>query len=120
MLLPKSLPSEGVNLVRTASVNSRLVAYQEATEIFLNQPVIGVGFNMYRYSQHEKGFLKENGNAQSWLTNHSGAGVPNSYLFVLATTGLTGFIALVYGLGRSSYTLFMSAQKRSQSCFIVS
>ncbi len=113
ILLPKSLPGEGVNLARTVSVNSRLVAYQQATEIFLKHPVFGVGFNMYRYAQHQAGFLKENGNAQSWLTNHSGAGVPNSYLFILATTGLIGFLAFLYMVGRSAYIMFRDAKKKN-------
>jgi len=34
----------------------------------------------------------------NWLTTHAGAGVSNSYLFVLATTGIAGFLLFLFFL----------------------
>ena len=92
MLLPKNYPGEGVRLLRTASVNSRVEEYKQAVELFKTSPVFGVGFNTYRYAQIQHGYLQP-GKSElplSMNSNHAGAGVPNSYLFVLATTGLFG------------------------------
>lgn len=92
LLIPKGLPSEGVNLLRTASINARFVEYEKAIEVFQSSPIYGVGYNLYRYAQFKFG-LTETGN---WVFSHAAAGVPNSFLFVLATTGILGFAAYVY------------------------
>lgn len=83
--------SEGTNLLRTASINARLLEYHQAVEIWQSAPLFGVGFNAYRYAQLHHGFL----NIETGMMNHAGAGVPNSLLFVLATTGIVGFAAYV-------------------------
>lgn len=88
-LLPKNLPSEGVNLARTASILARQESVERAWIIFKDNPLLGVGFNAYRYAQMRYGFLKDE-------SAHSGAGTDNSFLFVLATTGIIGFMAYLY------------------------
>lgn len=90
--------NEGTNLLRTASTAARIGNMQRAMSIITDSPLIGVGFNTYRYAQHKKGFLGGIG----WEISHSGAGVNNSYLFVMATTGIIGLIAFLYLL----YSLF--------------
>lgn len=87
IFVPKNLGGEGVNLLRTASINARFESYEKGTEIFKSSPVYGVGFNAYRYAQIDRNFIGKNPE-----TNHAGAGVSNSWLFVLATTGVLGFI----------------------------
>lgn len=89
LLLPKNLPSEGVDLGRTASVLARQESTQKALIIIKDNPLLGVGFNAYRYAQMRYGFLKDE-------SAHSGAGTDNSFLFVLATTGIIGFMAYLY------------------------
>lgn len=87
--------SEGTNLLRTASIQSRLTEYSQAIHIFSESPIRGVGYNAYRYAQRAHQFLPE----KSWTTDHAGAGVPNSYLFILATTGIVGmgiFVKMIY------------------------
>lgn len=78
---------ENVNPFRTTSVYARLANYSTALEIIRENPVFGVGFNAYRYAQEKKN--------PSYIINdipdHAGAGVDNSFLFVLATTGIVGF-----------------------------
>ncbi|MBI2036185.1 O-antigen ligase family protein [Candidatus Microgenomates bacterium] len=92
ILLPKSLAGEGVKLLRTASIEERLKSMEHAVAIFKDSPVFGVGFNTYRYAQKDYGFLPED----NWQVVHSGAGTDNSFLFVLATTGVVGFAAYLY------------------------
>lgn len=92
LLLPKGLPSEGVNLLRTASIDARTQEAENAIEIIKNNFVFGVGFNTYRFAKRAFGFLEDN----YWRQIHSGAGAENSFLFVLATTGIIGFFAFLY------------------------
>lgn len=88
ILLPKHLGGEGLNLLRSRSVAARWESYVHAVSIFGDSPIFGVGFNAYRYAQKRHGFLGET----DWEVLHSGAGVPNSFLFLLATTGIVGFL----------------------------
>ncbi len=82
------LKSEGTNLTRTASSQSRIESAQKALTIIKDNPIFGVGFNSYRYAQHKYGFIDKN-----WKNLHSGAGTDNSFLFILATSGIVGFLA---------------------------
>lgn len=77
---------EGLNLFRTASSNARIHSVEEAGQIIQRNPILGVGFNAYRYAQQRYGIRAVNGDR---ITN-ADAGTDNSYLFVLATTGIVG------------------------------
>jgi len=92
ILLPKNLGGEGVKLLRTASLISRSEYLNNAIIIFIDHPVLGVGFNSYRYAQHRYGFIDD----ISLKTSHAGSGTDNSFLFVLATTGIIGFTVYLY------------------------
>lgn len=92
MLLPKDLGSAGVELWRTASIFARIESAQQAWHIFRDNPLIGVGFNTYRYAQKDYGFT----NQSHWELSHSGAGTDNSFLFVLATTGVIGICTYIF------------------------
>lgn len=93
--LSKTHQSEGTNFLRSASVNARIESMHRGLLIFADHPFLGVGFNAYRYAQERYGY------AQSSLpSNHSGAGVENSYIFILATTGTVGFVAFVFLWGK--------------------
>lgn len=85
VVLPRPM-GEGGKLERTYSVSSRVKNWQQAVTIFHDHPLLGVGFNTYRYFQREYGFLNE----ESWRSSHAGAGVASSWLFILTTTGLAG------------------------------
>lgn len=84
-LVPKPA-GEGVNLARTSTVNFRLTNWYSALEIFPHHPLLGIGFDRYRYVQYAYGFLP----LDTWQTSHSASGVDNSFLFLLVTTGLIG------------------------------
>lgn len=83
---------EGLNPLRTASSVERLISLKEVSNIISGSPVIGVGFNAYRYAQLRLGFRSPAGAAIS----NADAGTDNSFLFVLATTGVVGFTFFVF------------------------
>jgi glycosyltransferase involved in cell wall biosynthesis len=80
LLLPRP-GGEGVNILRQYSLRTRIESWSDSTAIFLEHPVLGIGFNQY-----------------GTLVKQEGAfGVPyhpkspdNSFLFVLATSGVMG------------------------------
>lgn len=86
-----TLKSEGTNLLRIASTEARIDSLKNAVTIFKDNPIFGIGFNSYRYAQRDYGFVDE-----SKMTVHSAAGTDNSFLFVLATSGIIGFSAFMY------------------------
>lgn len=85
---PKAFKTEGTNILRITSSAERLKGSMVAIEIFTKNPIFGVGFNAYRYAQYEYGYLK----GPQWEITHAGSGSDNSFLFILATTGIVGFI----------------------------
>jgi O-antigen ligase len=91
-IAPKSFKTEGTNLLRINSSTARVESLEQAIEIYKKHPVFGVGFNAYRYAQNKYVGL----NTTYWETTHSGAGTDNSFAFVLATTGIVGFISYIY------------------------
>lgn len=94
IMLPKSLQSEGVNLFRTASIEARAHEYTQAFDIFTDNPLVGVGFNTYRYAQLKYGDL----GVLTDQPDHAGAGLPNSFLFIFATTGFIGGMFFLFFL----------------------
>ena len=72
--------AEGQNLFRTASIQGRFDSYQQGFFIFLQNPILGIGFNNYpRFGGHV-------------------VAPDSSLLFVLATTGMVGFGIFIYCL----------------------
>ncbi|MDO8488394.1 MAG: O-antigen ligase family protein [bacterium] len=96
LLLPRAPDGEGVKLERAYSIWSRLDSWKYAWTIFTDHPVLGVGFNTYRYAQKDYGFISP----EKWQTTHAGAGADSSLLFVAATTGILGLIAYLWYLKR--------------------
>lgn len=78
---------ENINLFRVVSTEARLETAKNAITIIKDHPIFGVGFNSYRYIQIRYGFRNKNAEL-----SHADAGVDNSILFVLATTGGVGLI----------------------------
>jgi len=107
-VLPRGPGGEGVKLERISSVLSRVGSWQQALIIAKDKPIFGIGFNTYRYAQKKYGFL-----AEDWQTSHSGGGVDNSFLFVLATSGILGLLGLLGLLGK----IFVLSFKKSPLVF---
>jgi len=85
ILLPRRA-SVGTRLERKDSAWARIVSWQKAIKIFSHSPLIGVGFNNYRWAQRA-----------SW-ESHAGAGSDSSLFFLLATTGVLGTSVYLYFL----------------------
>ena len=83
---------ENLDLFRVNSSVSRIHGLQTAVKIIQDNPLIGVGFDAYRYAQIRYGFIKPT----SPFPSHSASGVDTSLLFVTATTGVIGLIAYCY------------------------
>ena len=82
---------ENTNLLRFASVEARIGSSKSALEIFQKNPM-GVGFNTYRFAREKYGKTDWTGAGPS----RAGAGVDNSFILILVTTGLFGLISYVY------------------------
>jgi O-antigen ligase len=74
------------------SAQLRLTSWQHTAKIAADNWAFGTGFNTYRYVQQSYGFLDAD-----TVNIHSGAGSDSSLLFVLATTGIFGFIFYTLG-----------------------
>lgn len=75
------------NIDRGQSASLRIGTWEQGLVLFQKFPILGVGFNTYRYaieefSSADKQFIKSHGSTSN----------DSSLLFVLATTGLTGLI----------------------------
>ena len=82
---------ENTNLLRVASATQRLESSKQALAIFNKNP-LGVGFNTFRYAREKYGFK----DLSLFGPSHSGAGVDNSMVLILVTTGIPGFLVYVY------------------------
>ena len=71
---------EGVNLTRTFSITARSNNLKKGFRLFTNHPFTGLGYNTLPFS----------------ISNHSSAGLDNSFIFILVTTGLLGFTSFIY------------------------
>jgi O-antigen ligase len=92
LVLPKTFETEGTNFLRATSSDARISTAKEALTVIQTNPVYGVGFNAYRFAEQKLGLI----NGPDWQTTHGGAGTDNSFLFVLATTGIVGLIAFLH------------------------
>jgi O-antigen ligase len=81
-LLPKS-EGEGVNLLRTYSLTSRAFSTITAWEWFTDRPLWGMGFNAYKWVAVPVHEARQIPSLPS--------GPDNSFVLVLATTGIIGF-----------------------------
>jgi O-antigen ligase len=74
------------------SAHFRLISWKNTLDIAEDNLITGVGFNAFRYAQKEYGYL-----TPDTAGAHSGAGSDSSFLFVLATTGVFGFLLFAGG-----------------------
>lgn len=87
ILLPK--PSgEGVNMLRTSTIFSRTTDYAEGISIWQRSPVFGIGYN-------HLGAVKVQQKSVEGIPNHATASLHSSFLIILATGGIIGFLFFV-------------------------
>ena len=75
----------------------RLESYNRTWKIIADQPVLGVGFNAYRYAQDDYGYFRDNRGVNQ-ESGHAGAGSDNSILFIWAVGGLLSLLSLLIWL----------------------
>lgn len=107
----KNFYIENLNLFRIASSEARLESVNNALKIIKDKPLTGVGFNAYRYAQVRYGFRNIEGSSLS----HADAGTDNSFLFILATTGVFGFLAFLYLLFKILSVSLKESKKEKSS-----
>lgn len=75
------------------SAHYRISSWKNSFNIVKDNPVLGVGYNFFRYVQLDYGFL-----TYDTIYKHSGAGSDSSLLFVWATTGIIGLFMYLASL----------------------
>lgn len=88
------------NINRTESGEFRLNSWQQGIDEFSRSPIIGVGFNAYRFAL-EKYHL----NSANQLQSRGSSSNDSSLIFILATTGILGFLGYLFFL----FTIYKTA-----------
>ena len=89
----QQLVAQPRNINRTESAEERLTTWQQGLQIFTMNPVLGIGFNSYRYALAQNSF----GDSQ-FLQSHGASTNDSSLLYVSATTGILGLISYLFFL----------------------
>lgn len=98
ILLMLSLPTSKnhvLSFTRSFSAINRVDNYKETIRIFKTSPVFGVGYNNLCLAK-----AKVTGTLN--LKSHACSGSDSSILYILATTGIVGLLAFVYGFYKLS------------------
>lgn len=92
---------EGVNLLRTFSIESRIADNKTALSLWGKKPIFGWGYNRIRYVKKKFNLI----NPQDYGMTHAGASFHSSYGIILVSSGLVGlllFLAAMFAVGRIS------------------
>lgn len=79
--------AEPRNIEREKSASFRFNTWQQGLTIFQNSPLLGIGYNSYRYA-----LIEYNLGNEQFISSHGASSNDSSLLFVLATTGIIGLI----------------------------
>lgn len=91
---------------RSQSASFRLNTWQQGLILFQKAPILGVGYNAYRY-----GLRQYNLGDNQFLQSHGSSSNDSSLLSVLSTTGFIGFAAYLYFL----FKIFKNAGEKNLS-----
>lgn len=78
---------------RDQSASSRLSSWQQGFSLFQKSPILGIGFNAYRYGLKEYKIADE-----QFLESHGSSSNDSSLLYIASTTGIIGFMVYLYFL----------------------
>jgi len=87
LIFPKSMERIQGGFKIDESAKTRFKTWENTITIIKDHPLLGVGFNSYRYAQENYTFSKEA------VQSHAVAGSDSSLLFVFVTTGFFGFLS---------------------------
>lgn len=97
------------NINRTQSAQLRINTWQQGLSLFQQNPVLGSGYNTYRYALKQYHLANED-----FLETHGASTNDSSLLFVAATTGTVGLTAYLFFLGNLLETAWQKyLQKKS-------
>jgi O-antigen ligase len=99
--------SEPQHIDRSKSASFRLNTWQEGFDMFTRSPILGVGFNSYKFAISQYKLADE-----EFLNTHGATSNDSSLLFVLATTGIIGLVAyfgFLLSLVRKKHAILISA-----------
>lgn len=82
------------NIDRQQSAQYRVNSWQNGWKMFSSAPILGVGFNTYRYALDEYKLVPT-----SFTQSRGASANDSSLLFVLATTGILGLVAFLLFMG---------------------
>jgi O-antigen ligase len=88
------LPTPGgktLRLFRTDSTFSRISNWKETVQLIQKSPIIGYGFNTLRFVHNDQSIY-----LPDTPVSRAASGVDNSFLFLLVTTGIAGFVAYLW------------------------
>lgn len=98
---------KGVNQItpldRNQTAKYRFTTWQQGMDIFLKNPLLGVGFNAYNFALKEYKL----GDAQ-FITGHGATTNDSSLVYVSSTTGILGLLAFLFFL----FTLFLKRKQK--------
>lgn len=98
------------------SASERFGSWAKGFELFKENPIVGIGFNNIRSVSIEKDLVKP----FSIDGGNSGSGVDSSWLLILATTGIAGFISFsIFYLGLITIFLKKYFQNHEKKYFIL-
>jgi O-antigen ligase len=89
IILPKGR-LDVTDLYRRDTAIARVVNWQKSVEFIKKSPLIGFGFNTLKYTGPFNQVKTDN------IPLRSAGGIDNSFLVVLATTGIIGFLSLLW------------------------
>lgn len=93
-LIYTQLVSAPKDIDRQESAKFRINSWQDGWKIFQSSPILGVGFNSYRYA-----LLKYYPTSENFTKSHGASTNDSSLLFILATSGILGFLTYLFFLG---------------------
>jgi len=99
---------EGVNLLRTSTIQSRIADTQLGIRIWKAAPIEGHGYNHLRYVKEQMNLLHLDDRSHSASSFHS------SYLIILASTGVIGLGLFLWSL----YSIFHKKQVMVYGVFL--
>lgn len=98
--------NHSIELFRSFSAIARVENYQTTLKIFAKSPVFGVGYNNMCIAYQKYIGIQD-------FSSHACSGSDSSLLFILATTGVVGFIIFVFSIWKITMSL------RHDSYFII-
>ena len=85
--------AEPRNIDRARSASSRFNTWQRGLILFQKSPILGIGYNAYRY-----GLKQFNLGDEEFLQSHGSSSNDSSLLFVASTTGIIGLAGYLFFL----------------------